>query len=138
MVLQVKLVIGQFLYRKFLAACRALYRWNMPKDADLFRKQNYQWQKAFFKSIFGYFFCLESVTIPNLRAFFSGDKIIVFRPPDKIVLIPWVEHPLQLPDHEREALEQYGIEWREINWQLKELLGCKYHQVDGEMVRFYG
>jgi len=120
----------------------------MPKDADLFSKQNYQWQKAFFKSNFGYFyciilsiffyFCLESVTIPNLRAFFSGDKIMVFGPPDKIVLISWVEHPLQLPDHEREALEQYGIEWREINWQLKELLGCKYHQVDGEMVRFYG
>jgi hypothetical protein len=41
------------------------------------------------------------------------------------VLISWVEHPLQLPDHEREALDQYGIEWKEINWQLKELLGCK-------------
>jgi hypothetical protein len=87
---------------------------------------------------FFFYFCLESVTVANLRAFFSGDKIMVFGPPDKIVLISWVEHPLQLPDHEREALEQYGIEWREINWQLKELLGCKYHQVDGEMVRFYG
>ena len=44
---------------------------------------------------------------------------------NKIVLISWVEHPLKLPDHEREALDQYGIEWKEINWQLKELLGCK-------------
>jgi len=52
---------------------------------------------------FSFYFCLESVTIPNLRAFFSGDKIMVFGPPDKIVLIPWVEYPLQLPDHEREA-----------------------------------
>ncbi len=46
--------IGQFLYRKFLAACRALYRWNMPKDEELFKKQNYQWQKEFFHGIFGY------------------------------------------------------------------------------------
>jgi hypothetical protein len=39
--------IGQFLYRKFLAACRALYRWNMPKDEELFKKQTINGKRNF-------------------------------------------------------------------------------------------
>jgi hypothetical protein len=103
--------IGQFLYRKFLSACRALYRWNMPKDEEL-----------------------HGICPRNMP---KNDKIMAFGPPNKIVLISWVDHPLQLPDQEREALEEYSIAWKAINWQLKELLGCKYHQVEEEMVRFY-
>ncbi len=74
---------------------------------------------------------------PRMRNMPKNDKIMAFGPPNKIVLISWVDHPLQLPDQEREALEEYGIAWEAINWQLKELLGCKYHQVEEEMVRFY-
>ena len=62
---------------------------------------------------------------------------MVFAPPNKIVLISWVDHPLQLPTEEFEALREYGIVWEDINWQLKRIFGSKWRQRNGELFHFY-
>ena len=65
-------------------------------------------------------------------------KLWFYKPPNILCLISFVDSPDQLPESEQAEMRRLGIEWEDVNFQVKRILSARWAQdADGDWQIWY-